>query len=167
MTMTTTTTTTMTTTTTTKTTMTNYGYGLVIPRGKISRLPNACVAPMNIMNQYTLDVGGEIMDKERLTHNQSFKWQSRLSVNRRVKKASLQRCMYGRCLMQLLCWIVAARRKFHRAPIALQKIDIKSAYRRCHLNAITAMQTITQLPDNNLGIIMLCLTSGGTPCPFE
>jgi hypothetical protein len=56
---------------------------------------------------------------------------------------------------------VAARRKFPKAPISLQKIDIKSAYRRCHLNAITAMQTFTQLPDNELGIIMLCLTFGG------
>jgi hypothetical protein len=62
---------------------------------------------------------------------------------------------------------VVARRKFPKAPIALQKIDIKSAYRRCHLNAITAMQTITQLPDNELGIIMLHLTFEGTPCPFE
>jgi hypothetical protein len=69
--------------------------------------------------------------------------------------------------MRLLCWIVAARRNFPKAPIALQKIDIKSAYQRCHLNAITAMQTITQLPDNKLGIIMLRLTFGGTSCPFE
>ncbi len=69
--------------------------------------------------------------------------------------------------MRLLCWIVAARRKFPNAPIALQKIDIKSAYRRCHLNGITAMQMITQLPDDKLGIIMLRLTFGGAPCPFE
>ncbi len=69
--------------------------------------------------------------------------------------------------MRLLCWIVAARRKFANAPIALQKIDIKSAYQRCHLNAITAVQTITQLPDEDLGIIMLCLTLGDAPCPFK
>jgi hypothetical protein len=69
--------------------------------------------------------------------------------------------------MQLLCWIVAARRKFPNAPNVLQKINIKFAYKRCHLNTITAMQTITQLPDDELGIIMLCLTFGGAPCPFE
>ena len=101
-----------------------YGYGLGIPRGKISHLPNACVAPMNITKQFTLDAGGEIVDKECLTHDQSFRWQSGLSVNRRVIRDGLQRCMYGRCLMQLLCWIVAARRKFPKAPIILQKIDI-------------------------------------------
>ncbi len=145
----------------------HYGYGLVIPWEKISRLPNACVAPMNIMKQFTLDTGSRIVDKEHLTHDQSFKWQSGLLVNRRVKKESLQHCMYERCLMQLLCWIVAPRKKFPQAPIALQKIDIKSAYRRCHQNATAAIQTITQLPNNELGIIMLCLIFGGTPCPFE
>jgi hypothetical protein len=105
-----------------------YGYGLVIPQGKISPLPNACLAPMNIMKQFTLNAGGKIVDKEHLTHDQSFKWQSGLSVNRRVRKESLQCCMYGRCLMRLLCWIVAARKKFPQTLIALQKIDIKSAY---------------------------------------
>ncbi len=49
-----------------------HGYGLVIPRGKISRLPNACLAPMNITQQFTHKPGGEIVDEECLTHNQSF-----------------------------------------------------------------------------------------------
>jgi hypothetical protein len=104
-----------------------FGYGLVVPRGKIRRLPNACLVPMNITNQFTLNASGEIVGKDRLTHDQSFKWQSRLSVNKRVIRENLQRCMYGRCLMRLLCWIVAAQRKFPNAPIVLQKIDIKSA----------------------------------------
>jgi hypothetical protein len=106
-----------------------FGYGLVVPRGKIIRLPNACLAPMNITNQFTFDVSGEIVDKDWLTHDQSFKWQSGLSVNKRVIRENLQRCMYGCCLMRLLCWIMAAQRKFPNAPIVLQKIDIKSAYR--------------------------------------
>jgi hypothetical protein len=49
----------------------------------------------------------------------------------------------------------------------IQKIDIKSAYQHCHLNAATAIQTITQLPEEGLAIIMLWLTFGGAPCPFE
>jgi hypothetical protein len=85
-----------------------FGYGLVIPWGKISRLPNECVAPMNIMNQFTLDAGGEIVEKERLIHDQSFQWQSGLLVNKQVIKDRLQQCMYGRRLMRLLCWIVLA-----------------------------------------------------------
>ncbi len=85
-----------------------HGYGLVIPRDKVSCISNACLAPMNIMHQFTLNASGDIVDKERLTHDQSFKWQSGTSVNSRVDKDKLQRCMYGRCLMRLLCWIVAA-----------------------------------------------------------
>jgi hypothetical protein len=46
-----------------------FGYRLIIPQGKILRLSNACIAPMKIMNQFTLDAGGEIVDKEQSTHN--------------------------------------------------------------------------------------------------
>ncbi len=67
-----------------------FGYGLVFPRGKIRRLPNACLAPMNIMNQFTLNASREIVDKDRLTHDQSFKWQSGLSVNKQVIRENLQ-----------------------------------------------------------------------------
>jgi hypothetical protein len=144
-----------------------HGYGLVIPRDKVARIPNACLAPMNIMHQFTLNASGDIVDKELLTHDQSFKWQSGTLVNSRVDKDKLQRCMYGRCLMRLLCWRVAARRKFPNKPIVLQKIDVKSTYQRCHLNAVTAIKTITQLTDDELCIIMLCLTFRGAPCPFE
>ena len=98
-----------------------HGYGLVIPLDKIERIPGACLAPMNIMHQFTLDASGDIVDKEQLTHDQSFKWQSGTSVNKRVIKEELQQCMYGRCLMRLLSWIVAARRKFPNKPIVIQK----------------------------------------------
>ncbi len=69
--------------------------------------------------------------------------------------------------MRLLRCIVVARRKFPNAPFALQKSDIKSAYQQYHLNTITAMQTITQLPNEDLGMIMLSLTFGGTQRPFK
>jgi hypothetical protein len=144
-----------------------HGYGLVIPRDKVSPIPNACLAPMNIMHQFTLNASGDIVDKERLTHDQSFKWQSGTSVNSRVDKDKLQGCMYGRCLMRLLCWIVAARRQFPIKPIVLQKVDVKSAYQRCHLNAVTAIKTITQLTEDELCIIMLRLTFGSALCPSE
>jgi hypothetical protein len=69
--------------------------------------------------------------------------------------------------MRLLSWIVVAHHKFPNKPIMIQKINIKLANQRCHLNAATAIQTITQLPEEELAIIMLRLTFGGAPCPFE
>ncbi len=53
-----------------------HGYSLVLPPYKIDRIPHACFAPINIMNQSTLDVSGNIINKEHLTHNQSFCWKS-------------------------------------------------------------------------------------------
>ena len=46
-------------------------------------------------------------------------------------------------------------------------INYKSAYRRCHLSARTALQTCTQPPDENLAIVALRLTFGGAPGPYE
>ncbi len=76
-----------------------HGYRLVIPLNKIKHFPRACLAPMNIMRQLTLDASRDIMDKAQLTHNQSFKWQSGTFVHKRNIKENLQRCMYGRCLI--------------------------------------------------------------------
>ena len=132
----------------------------MIPRDKVAHIPNACLAPINIMHQFTLNASGDIVDKEHLTLDQSFKWQSGTSVNSRVDKDKLQQCMNGRCLMQLLCWIVAARRKFPNKPIVLQKINVKLAYQRCHLNTATAIKTITQLTKLGCG-------TGGQPTAVE
>ncbi len=144
-----------------------HGYGLVLPWKKTDRIPHSCIALMNIMHQFTLNASGDIINKERLTHNQSFHWKSGSLVNQRIAKEKLQQCMYGRCLTRLLCWIVKAQWQFPGKHILLQKNDIKLAYRHCHLNATMVVLTITQLPEDDLCILVLRLTCGGTPCPFE
>ncbi len=63
-----------------------HGYGLVLPRNKINRIPHACITPMNIMHQFTLDASSNIINKERLTHDQSFHWKLASPVNQRVEK---------------------------------------------------------------------------------
>jgi hypothetical protein len=52
----------------------------------------------------------------------------------------------------------------------MQKVDFKSAYRRVHLNALTATQCMSQarLPDGEQIILLpLRLTFGGSACPAE
>ena len=68
---------------------------------------------------------------------------------------------------KLINWVVAARRKYPNRCILATTIDYKSAYRRCHLNAKTAIQICTQLPDEGLAIIALRLTFGVAPGPYE
>ena len=144
-----------------------HGYGLVLPLEKITEIPGVLVAPMNIMNQNTIDENGKIVGKDRLTHDQSYKWGSGTSVNSRVEKEQLLPCKFGACLKRLINWAVAARFKFPNERILASKIDYKSAYRRCHLNARTAIQTCTQLPEENIAVVALRLTFGGSPGPYE
>jgi len=72
-----------------------YGYSLPIPLDSVRLIPGICMAPMNIMAQNTIDEFGRIVPKDRLTHDQSWKWSSGTSVNRRVQKDALQACRYG------------------------------------------------------------------------
>ena len=50
-----------------------HGYGLVLPLSKIDRIPGVLLAPMNIMTQNIIDDNGRIVEKDRLTHDQSYK----------------------------------------------------------------------------------------------
>lgn len=145
-----------------------YGYCIPLPLRKAKQIPKILFAPMNIQHQNTIDETGKIIDKERLTHDQSYRWSgSGTSVNSRVMKEELMPCMYGMCLRRLINWTVAARRKYPGHRIFASKIDFKSAFRRCNLSAETAMQCCTQLPADELILLYLRLTFGGCPCPNE
>ncbi len=58
-----------------------HGYGLVVPQNKINRILHACITPMNITHQFTLNASSDIINKERLTHNKSFRWKLGSLVN--------------------------------------------------------------------------------------
>ncbi len=82
-------------------------------------------------------------------------------------KRHLQACWYGFCIHRLIIWAIAARRKYPGQLILATKNDYKPAYRQGILHFATALQTATQLPEEDLTIITLQLTFGGAPCPFE
>ena len=140
-----------------------YGYSLPIPLSSIQLIPCLCMAPMNIMAQNPIDGFGRIIPKDWLTHHQSWKWLSGTSVNSRVQKDLLQACRYGFCIQRLINWALAARKQYPNQRILAAKIGYKSAYHRGILNSTTALHTATQLPDDDLAIITLRLTFGGTP----
>ncbi len=145
-----------------------YGYCIPLPLRKAKQIPKLLFAPMNIQRQNTIDETGKIIDKERLTHDQSYKWSgSGTSVNSRIIKETLMPCMYGTCLKRIINWTVAARIKYPGRRIFASKIDFKSAFWRCNLSADTAIQCCTQLPTLDLFLLYLRLTFGGCPCPNE
>ncbi len=143
------------------------GFAIPFPLSKIARIPGILLAPLNIQAQNTINERGEIIQKKWLTHDQSWKWQSGTSVNSRVNKDELMPCYFGRALRRLINWAVAARKIYPNKRILATKLDVKAAYRRCHLNAATAVQTCTQIPSEGLALLMLQLTFGGAPCPSE
>ena len=49
-------------------------------------VPGILLDPMNIMTQNTIDEHGRSIEKDRLTHNQSYKWGSGTSVNSRARE---------------------------------------------------------------------------------
>jgi hypothetical protein len=89
-----------------------HGFILPLPLEKIKRIPGVLLAPLNIMHQNTINKDGVIIEKERLTHDQSFVYHgSNTSVNSRTDKSKLEPCVFGWVIKRLINWIVAARRK--------------------------------------------------------
>jgi hypothetical protein len=67
----------------------NYGYSVPIPLKSVTRISGLEMAPMNVIAQNTIDEFGRVIPKDRLTHNQSWKWGSGTFVNSRVQKELL------------------------------------------------------------------------------
>jgi hypothetical protein len=70
-------------------------------------------------------------------------------------------------MQRLINWAVAARKLYPDKRILATKLDVKAAYQRCHLNALIATQTCTQIPSECLVLMMLWLTFEGAPWPLE
>ena len=144
-----------------------FGYSLCIPRLKILELPKAVLAPMNIVDQNSIDENGNHIIKKRLTHNQSMKFGSGTIVNSRVIKEELNDLLYGKCMSRCIHYIVICRAKHPDKRILMSKLDWKSAYRRSHLRGNIAIQTITQCIKLQLCFVALRLTFGGAPNPYK
>jgi len=145
----------------------HHGYSLVIPISAVPEIEGALMAPLNIAEQFTISEFGEVIQTQRLTHNQSKTFSaSGTSVNSRVDKNKLQDCMYGHMIIRLVHYIVALQISEPNKIIFMQKTDYKSAYRRAHLHWATAIQTITRVNDD-IAQIALRATFGGAPNPNE
>ena len=144
-----------------------HGYALPIPLNRLSRVPGAVLAPMNIAAQQTIDEFGRIIAKDRLTHDQSFDFSEKSSVNSRVIEEDVLPVRYGHCIKRIINWAVSARRKYPNVKIFASKTDFKSAYRRVHMAWRTALQSCTQLPEEEIAIVSLRLTFGGSVCPAD
>jgi hypothetical protein len=98
-----------------------------------------------------------------MTHDQSFLGPSGSSVNSRVNHSKLPPCMYGYCLRRIIHYILGLRQRNQATKIFINNFDYDAAYRRCHLAAKSAQESLTI--HGNFLYMALCLTFGGSPCP--
>jgi hypothetical protein len=146
------------------------GWQLPLPIDRLFDIPGVVVAPLGLVDQHSIDGDGRAIDKNRLTHDQSFdfKLEPIRSVNQRVVKAALSACKYGFTLPRLLHIIIALRTLFPTVALLLTKWDFKSAYRRLHFGAHSALQSVvttTGLSPVPIALASLRATFGGSPCP--
>ena len=99
-------------------------------RDAILHIPDTLIAPLNVHKQNTINKCGEIIDKKRLTHNQSMTYDrgSGTSVNGRVLWEELQECRYGYCLLWTIHATACLQQRHPWPRILLAKYNFKSAY---------------------------------------
>jgi hypothetical protein len=115
-----------------------HGWQLPLPPAVALLIPGAIIAPMGLVEQATINEQGEIVDKLRLTHDQSFNpiKGTHRSVNARVNPLRLTTpCMFGRSLLRHIHQIVALRHRHPTKTILQSKVDWKSTYRCLHNNS--------------------------------
>jgi hypothetical protein len=98
-----------------------------------------------------------------MTHDQSFKWSSRTSVNSWVKAEELLPRMFGARIKRIVNWTITTQQLFPNVPVLASKINFKSAFQGLHLNAATAVQTCTQIVDIGILLMLLWLSFRGKP----
>ena len=139
------------------------GWQLPLPPEKLAKLPGAIVAPLGLVSQNTINDRGEIIPKDRITHDQSFDFSPSNSVNHRVIPDSLTPCRYGTAMKRLVHYTVDTRRRHPRIRILVTKLDVKAAYRRLHCAASTALSACVIV--GFLALMGLRLMFGASPNP--
>jgi len=147
-----------------------HGWSLPLPPEFAIEMKDAEIAPHGMVHQNTITDLGEIVDKERVTHDQSFPGRfSKESINSRIRDDDLAPCLFGYMCKRVIHYIVGCRQRHPSTKIWISKIDWKSAYRRQHLNQKTAVKSLTQVCIDGVWILLMALrlTFGGKACPSE
>ena len=146
------------------------GWELIVPLSKAQKIPNLVLSPMGVAEQLGVTSTGDFATKKRVTHDLSFPGNSsEESVNSRCVDDDWEPCMFGHALLRIIHRIVHLRKLHPSKIIWIRKEDLKSAYRRMHVNGKTALQAAVQMKINGIDFILipLRLPFGGSICPSE
>jgi hypothetical protein len=124
----------------------------------LDKIPRAVVSPLGLAKQAGIDENGHIIPKWRVTHNQSFAFSTRQSVNDCMIESELTPCQYSFALWCFLHTIIQLGKLYPTTPILLSKFDFKSAYCHVHWLASSTFQSImmtTGLQDKPIALASL------------
>ena len=82
------------------------GFALPLPITALHFIPNASLAPIGCVKQFTVDLSGNRAVKYQMTHDQSFPGPSNLSVNLRVQHEQLPPIRYSFVSLQTIHYIL-------------------------------------------------------------
>jgi hypothetical protein len=145
-------------------------WHLPLPIHRLREIPKLVVGPISLVLQSTIDEEGKVVPKYRFAHDQSFRFglDEIKSVNDRTIESKKSKCVYGFAIRRFIHTIVVTRRRHPGVSILMSKLDFKSAYRRLHFHAETAIQSVvtTQgLEEDPIALASLRATFGGASCP--
>ena len=146
------------------------GWGLLILENDAKEIPGLEISPMGVAEHLGISDDGNYIPKKRITHDLSWPgYVSKSSLNARIDKDELEPIMFGHCLLRVIHYIVSLRAKYPNKKIFIRKEDLKSAYRRLHLNAKAAKRAAIRVKLNGTWyvIISLRLPFGGASCPAD
>eukprot|EP00978_Attheya_sp_CCMP212_P038009 scaffold184178_cov26-Attheya_sp.AAC.1 len=87
------------------------GFSLPNPLERVIELDHAIMAPQNDARQNSIDETGKIIEKDRLTHDQSWVYTSGApSMNDRVREVELTPVQFGQTSLRMIHYIVVTRR---------------------------------------------------------
>ena len=122
------------------------GWMLPLPIRAAAHIPGSEMAPMGVAVHMGINAEGSYIPKERVTHDLSFPGGTTgSSVNSRLLKEELEPCMFGHMFLRLLHYIIHLRQHYPKKKIWLRKEDFKSAYRRLHVYAESALKSVVQM----------------------
>ncbi len=149
---------------------TSQGWVMVLPEYCYKEIPGLVLNPMGVVMHLGITDKGEFLPKSRVTHDLSFPGAvSSTSVNSRVRTSSLEPCMFAHVFCRITHYIVALCRKYPKTRIWIRKEGFKSAFRRLHLNALTALRSAVWVELDEVWYLLVSLRQpfGGPPCPSE
>ena len=147
------------------------GWNIILPDDKFDKIPDLILNPMGVADHLGISAFGEFIEKLRITHDLSFPGAtSQESVNSRIiEDDDMEPCMFGHTLLRVIHYIVNLRSRHPDKKIWIRKEDLKSAYRRMHIDSPSAFASAVRVKLKQTWYILLSmrLPFGGSSCPRE